>query len=247
MIIPWKIKYKRFHYNTFCSFRENIQPSDENKAGNDRNKEKTLYLETPIMVNVIKTVLKDINCRYRKVFGETSFTTWIMVFKILLALIGLSTAFAMPVTEEKPEKSQPYHFEYEAKADHGIHYRKEESDGHGHVKGMYGYLDTDGMFREVQYVADEDGFRAEIMTNEPGTTDQKHADVQIMSFAEPETTNPANHDLEQRSSNGNSKTVKSLTPVHFQFFQQTNDKDKGSPGGIRSYMFQHTGEHGGHE
>ncbi|CAL1288794.1 unnamed protein product, partial [Larinioides sclopetarius] len=141
----------------------------------------------------------------------------------------------------------PYHFEYEAKADHGVHYRKEDGDGHGHVTGSYGYLDNDGMYREVHYVADENGFRAEVMTNEPGTKDQEHAHAQILSFADQEATELGNHEVEQRSSQGSSTDVKSVTPFHFQFFQQPNDKGSESPGGNRSYMFRRTGEHGGHE
>lgn len=128
-----------------------------------------------------------------------------------------------------------------------MHYRKEESDGNGHVTGSYGYLDADGTFREVHYVADENGYRAEIRTNEPGTKDQEHAHVQMMSFADPEATDLGNHDLEQRLSHEASKAVKSITPVHFQFFQLTNGKDSETDGGSRSYMFRRTGDHGGHE
>ena len=38
--------------------------------------------------------------------------------------------------------------------------------------GSYGYVDSYGIYRQVDYVADKDGFRATIKTNEPGTANQ---------------------------------------------------------------------------
>ena len=38
--------------------------------------------------------------------------------------------------------------------------------------GSYGYTDGHGIYRQVDYVADKNGFRASIKTNEPGTSDQ---------------------------------------------------------------------------
>lgn len=35
--------------------------------------------------------------------------------------------------------------------------------------GSYGYTDAYGVYRKVDYVADENGFRATIRSNEPGT------------------------------------------------------------------------------
>lgn len=65
----------------------------------------------------------------------------------------------------------------------GSQYRHEESDGHGSVKGSYGYTDDKGVYREVHYVADKEGFRAKINTNEPGTANQDSANVEIQSNA----------------------------------------------------------------
>lgn len=79
---------------------------------------------------------------------------------------------------------QPYNFGYEVKDEHGSQYRKETSDGQGRVEGSYGYLDDNGIYREVYYVADkENGFRAEIKTNEPGTKTEDSADVKVYSEA----------------------------------------------------------------
>lgn len=70
------------------------------------------------------------------------------------------------------------------KDEHGSQYRKEKSDGQGRVEGSYGFVDENGIYREVFYVADkENGFRAEIKTNEPGTKSENSANVKIYSDA----------------------------------------------------------------
>lgn len=84
-------------------------------------------------------------------------------------------------------KTEPYSFEYDIKDDYGgSQSRREESDGRN-VKGSYGYTDFTGLYRKVDYVADEKGFRAYVKTNEPGigTDSQNPADVQIQAYASP--------------------------------------------------------------
>ncbi|GIX67275.1 hypothetical protein CEXT_791351 [Caerostris extrusa] len=39
-------------------------------------------------------------------------------------------------------------------------------------QGSYGYTNNKGIARQVNYVADHAGFRAQVKTNEPGTADQ---------------------------------------------------------------------------
>lgn len=78
----------------------------------------------------------------------------------------------------------PYQFSYEAPADGGSSTHQETGDGHGRVTGSYSLQDEDGRSRVVEYVADEDGFRAAISTNEPGTSNQNPADVSIASSAD---------------------------------------------------------------
>lgn len=46
--------------------------------------------------------------------------------------------------------------------------RQESSNATGHVVGMYSIREDNGRFRTVSYVADKGGFRAQILTNEPG-------------------------------------------------------------------------------
>ncbi|KAF8767254.1 Adult-specific rigid cuticular protein 15.7 like protein [Argiope bruennichi] len=47
-------------------------------------------------------------------------------------------------------------------------HRKETGDEKGSVKGSYGFTDSSGLYRAVDYVADKLGFRAVVNTNEPG-------------------------------------------------------------------------------
>ncbi|XP_074594651.1 uncharacterized protein LOC141850022 [Brevipalpus obovatus] len=67
------------------------------------------------------------------------------------------------------EAPMPYSFGYDSGDESGNKLsRAETSDENGAVKGSYSYLDADGLYRTVEYVADKQGFRANIKTNEPG-------------------------------------------------------------------------------
>ncbi|GFY45394.1 cuticle protein 16.8 [Trichonephila inaurata madagascariensis] len=84
----------------------------------------------------------------------------------------------------KHHHPQPYKFGYEIKDHHGSQHRHEHGDGHGHVQGSYGFTDHRGIHREVHYVADHQGFRATVKTNEPGTANQDPAHVKLHSNAQ---------------------------------------------------------------
>ncbi|XP_076370360.1 uncharacterized protein LOC143256694 [Tachypleus tridentatus] len=80
---------------------------------------------------------------------------------------------------------QVYSYGYRIKDKYGtVQFRKEESKGNNNARGSYGYIDASGLYRKVEYVADADGFRATVKTNEPGTTNQNPADVKIISEQE---------------------------------------------------------------
>ncbi|OTF81964.1 cuticle protein 57A-like protein, partial [Euroglyphus maynei] len=84
----------------------------------------------------------------------------------------MTIVFAAPATKpaEKEEQPHPYNFGYEEKDANYTITRQEEMDEKGTVKGSYSYIDRDGTFRTVNYIADENGFRAAIQSNEPGLT-----------------------------------------------------------------------------
>lgn len=68
-----------------------------------------------------------------------------------------------------PGQAEPFAFDFNTRDSNGNgQYRKEESDKNGVVRGSYGYMDASGVYRHVEYVADQNGFRANIKSNEPG-------------------------------------------------------------------------------
>lgn len=67
-----------------------------------------------------------------------------------------------------PGQAEPFAFDFKTQDQSGNgQYRKEEGDKNGVVRGSYGYW-SDGIYRQVNYIADENGFRAQIQSNEPG-------------------------------------------------------------------------------
>ncbi|XP_015929857.1 cuticle protein 18.6-like [Parasteatoda tepidariorum] len=78
----------------------------------------------------------------------------------------------------------PYQFNYNAPAIGGGSSHEQTGDEYGRVTGSYSVADEDGRQRIVNYVADENGFRASISTNEPGTSNENPADVSIESSAD---------------------------------------------------------------
>ncbi|PRD23600.1 UNVERIFIED_CONTAM: Cuticle protein 10.9 [Trichonephila clavipes] len=81
-----------------------------------------------------------------------------------------------------PFEPIPYSFGYAIKDVHGEQHRQEKSDGAGVVTGSYGFVDEHGIHRQVHYIADHLGFRAKIITNEPGTANQNPAGVIMESI-----------------------------------------------------------------
>lgn len=80
--------------------------------------------------------------------------------------------------------AEPFAFDYKIDDGYGNgQYRKEESDKDGVVRGSYGYMDNMGLYRHVEYVADENGFRANIKSNEPGLSSEPAASKSASSEA----------------------------------------------------------------
>ncbi|KAH9392798.1 hypothetical protein TYRP_005886 [Tyrophagus putrescentiae] len=89
------------------------------------------------------------------------------MFKVLLlATVCVYLVAAAPAADEKPE---PYAFNFESTDEAGTKIARQESgDASGKITGQYSYTDANGLTRTVNYIADDDGFRAEVQSNEPG-------------------------------------------------------------------------------
>ncbi|KAH7965876.1 hypothetical protein HPB49_011776 [Dermacentor silvarum] len=73
---------------------------------------------------------------------------------------------------------QPYSFGYDTADEFGNRqFRSEQGNANNVKTGSYGYTDVNGLYRRVSYVADANGFRATVDTNEPGTAPGASADV----------------------------------------------------------------------
>ncbi|OQR71988.1 cuticle protein 10.9-like [Tropilaelaps mercedesae] len=77
----------------------------------------------------------------------------------------------------------PYEYAYSSEDIEGTHSAQQSGDGNGRVQGSYTMTLADGRTRTVTYVADENGYRAEVTTNELGTESKNPADVIINSSA----------------------------------------------------------------
>ncbi|KAI1297244.1 Cuticle protein 16.8 [Halotydeus destructor] len=89
-----------------------------------------------------------------------------------LPLEAASPAQSVPFDDEEDQTNQvahqPYSFSYTAKNDDGSFHTREETSKDGVVTGSYSYLGKDGLTRVVRYIADDQGYRANVSTNEPG-------------------------------------------------------------------------------
>ncbi|CAL1284984.1 unnamed protein product [Larinioides sclopetarius] len=100
-----------------------------------------------------------------------------MFIAVVLSCIALVSAHG----GHEIHHPQPYKFGYSVKDHHSEQHREESGNGAGGVVGSYGFTDARGIARQVNYVADHAGFRAQVKTNEPGTANQNPAAVQIIS------------------------------------------------------------------
>lgn len=87
-------------------------------------------------------------------------------------LVRSQQALVAPITE-----TEPYAFSYQVDGST----RTESGDTKGVVKGQYTLQNADGSSRVVDYVADHNGFRASVNTNEFGTEAKSPAGVALRS------------------------------------------------------------------
>ncbi|KAM7308560.1 collagen alpha-5(IV) chain [Ixodes scapularis] len=124
----------------------------------------------------------------RRMSGSTAVRLPRLLLMLAFLFAACSAESVTPATHEELRERinspMPYGFKYEAVGDDGGgHTREESADGSGRVVGSYTIFTADGLERRVYYEADENGFRAHIETNEPGTKTSNPADVTIVSSA----------------------------------------------------------------
>ncbi|GBN36519.1 hypothetical protein AVEN_92938-2 [Araneus ventricosus] len=119
-----------------------------------------------------------------------------------ITVLVLTCVFFLVQSEIIVENNQaqyifkPFEFAYESNDGLGTtQHRKESGDDKGSVKGSYGFTDSSGLYRAVDYVADKLGFRAVVNTNEPGTSEQNPADTVWLVQPPPETVVPQSSKL----------------------------------------------------
>lgn len=79
---------------------------------------------------------------------------------------------------------QPYSFSYDNTDEFGTRQTREEtSDSNNRKTGSYSFTDANGVSRLAKYVADENGFRVTVETNEEGTETHYPGDAEIISRA----------------------------------------------------------------
>ncbi|XP_035205971.1 cuticle protein 16.8-like [Stegodyphus dumicola] len=115
-----------------------------------------------------------------------------MLAKFVVFAALAAVCFAQYAPYAKPDEikypPQPYQFGYDSNDEYGTSsFRKEAGDANGRVQGSYGYKDAQGIERVVEYVADENGYRAQVKTNEPGTESKNPADIEL--YANPIAVN----------------------------------------------------------
>lgn len=78
---------------------------------------------------------------------------------------------------------RPYEYSYQLDDTNGSYGHTEKRDEGGRVEGEYSINLGDGRVRVVRYVADENGYRADVSTDELGTESKNPNDVYIGSTA----------------------------------------------------------------
>ncbi|KAH9371590.1 hypothetical protein HPB48_021437 [Haemaphysalis longicornis] len=129
---------------------------------------------------------------------------------------------------------QPYSFGYDNTDEFGTQtYHKEQGDASNTKTGSYGYRDAYGIFRRVNYIADVNGFRATIDTNEPGTAPGRSADAVF-------NANPVAAPV---AANLHSRTALATTNTD-EFGTQTYHKEQGDASNTKTGSYGYRDEYG---
>ncbi|CAG2114774.1 unnamed protein product [Medioppia subpectinata] len=107
----------------------------------------------------------------------------IVCFSVLMVVCSAQRPYGLGLVPQAgllvDDKPEPYQFGYNAADEYGTQWNRQEvADGSGAVRGSYGYRDASGIYRTVEYVADDvNGFRANVKSNEPGLISSAPAGV----------------------------------------------------------------------
>ncbi|GIY29783.1 uncharacterized protein CEXT_780151 [Caerostris extrusa] len=107
-----------------------------------------------------------------------------MLYLVLLSCLSLAQAeLHHDVNSPPPSPTTIQVWLFRERSPRRTAQREESGNGAGGVVGSYGFTDARGIARQVNYVADHAGFRAQVKTNEPGTANQNPAAVHLVSNA----------------------------------------------------------------
>lgn len=71
-------------------------------------------------------------------------------------------------------------FGYDVSDGLGMTQKRHEISSNGIVEGTYGYSDPNGVYRQVFYTANKNGFNARLRSNEPGMASNNPADAEYI-------------------------------------------------------------------
>ncbi|GIY54524.1 uncharacterized protein CDAR_164101 [Caerostris darwini] len=124
------------------------------------------------------------------------------------------------------QSSRGFRYNVKDEREQSSHFRKEERDRNGVVRGSYGLRDPNGSFRVVTYIADEKGFRVHVTSNEPGVGRQNPASVSVDRLPPAADTRTSNNpDLQEDRKIPGSQ----VWPTSYDFYAARNNQDSNNP------------------
>ncbi|KFM81180.1 Cuticle protein 16.8, partial [Stegodyphus mimosarum] len=83
------------------------------------------------------------------------------------------------IVQIQPEEIlEPYEFAYKMNDGNGTsQHRQEIRNENGDIRGSYGYVDPLGIYRNVAYYTDTNGYHAKVESNEPGLSNKNSANT----------------------------------------------------------------------
>ncbi|UYV65410.1 hypothetical protein LAZ67_3004299 [Cordylochernes scorpioides] len=115
---------------------------------------------------------------WTKLLPQVKLSLWFLAVGCCVAYQPYS--YGAPAVMVPMAAPQPISTGYNVDDGHNNNFHhNEETDANGHKKGSFGYTNEDGLYRTVNYIADDQGFRASILSNEPGLGAEGAAGVNV--------------------------------------------------------------------